>query len=147
MPSRRWEKQGLLGSVARHWEALLDAPGTESTLSQEMERRTGHRCLGRALPVGMRSCYSSIHPSSSAILPASFYLVATKIQTQKSCSEKNPKYTKKKKKRSPPSQVHNESCKTSSAWKILLVSFSYCLIRAWSYTEWVNTFYKVLIHT
>lgn len=62
-----------------------------------------------------------------------FYLTTIKIQTQETCSEKN--LHTKKKPQNPPSQVHNESCKTSSAWKILPVSFSYCLIPALSYTE------------
>lgn len=57
------------------------------------------------------------------------------------------KKKKREEKKSPSSALHNESCKTFSAWKILPVRFSYCLIPALSYTEWVNTFYKVLIHT
>lgn len=150
MPSRRWEKQGLFRSTACHGEALLDATGTESTLSQEMERRKwGSGAWGEfCLP----ECSPAIPPFLLPLqLPPSpsFYLITIKTQTENTCPEKNlnTKKREEKKKKSPPSALHNESCKTFSAWKILPVSFSYCLIPALSYTEWVNTFYKVLIHT
>lgn len=148
MLSRRWEKQDLLRSTACRGEALLDATGTESTLSQKTGRRMpgGRLCLPKWSP--------AILPSSFLLsCPLSFYLKfnGKNLALKKTHYIDINKYLKKKKATQKPKNLPLEltmrAVKPFSAWKILLVSFSYCLIPALSYTEWVNTFYKVLIHT